>query len=48
MFEIGYDQGNAVSDMLDKAGFHYIDVIKDYSGFDRIVTGELSDERDDV
>ncbi len=36
--EIGYDQGEAVSKMLsDNGKFHDIEVIKDYSGNDRVI-----------
>ncbi len=35
--EIGYDQGEAVSDLLDESGFKDISVKKDYSGNDRVV-----------
>ena len=41
MFEIGYDQGKAVSDMMREAGFKEVRVIKDLSGNDRVVTGML-------
>ncbi|WP_300410701.1 peptide chain release factor N(5)-glutamine methyltransferase [Lagierella sp.] len=36
-FEIGYDQGKTVPDLLNTAGFKDISVIKDYNGFDRCV-----------
>lgn len=36
-FEIGYDQGKAVSGLLAKAGFFDIYVKKDLSGLDRVV-----------
>ncbi len=36
--EIGYDQGKALTDMLEENGhFHDIEVIKDYAGNDRVV-----------
>ena len=41
MFEIGYDQGKAVSDMMCEAGFKEVRVVKDLSGNDRVVTGML-------
>lgn len=41
MFEIGYDQGKAVSDMMREAGFKEVRVVKDLSGNDRVVTGML-------
>lgn len=37
--EIGYDQAEAVSDLLRGEGFSDISVIKDLSGLDRVVTG---------
>ncbi len=36
-FEIGYNQGRAVSDLLSAAGFTNVTVYKDLSGHDRIV-----------
>ena len=38
-FEIGHDQGQAVSDMMRKAGFQDVTVVKDFGGFDRVVYG---------
>ena len=38
-FEIGYDQGEAVEDMMIHKGFCEVEIIKDYAGFDRVVTG---------
>ena len=38
-FEIGYDQGQAVSDMMKAAGFSDITVVKDFAGLDRVVYG---------
>jgi len=40
IFEIGYNQGNAVSDIM-KNEFSHILVTKDYAGQDRMVTGQL-------
>jgi len=37
--EMGYDQGQAVSQCLEKFGFKNVRIIKDYSGLDRIVSG---------
>lgn len=37
LFEIGYDQGKAVSQLLDQAGFKDIHVKKDLAGLDRVV-----------
>ena len=39
--EIGYDQGEAVSRLMREAGFGEVEVIKDYAGLDRVVTGRL-------
>lgn len=38
-FEIGYDQGEAVSSLMKEAGFHDVKVIQDYAGLDRVVSG---------
>lgn len=38
-FEIGYDQAEAVSDLMQNAGFTDIHVVKDYAGLDRVVYG---------
>lgn len=38
-FEIGYDQGQAVSEMMKEAGFQDITVVKDFAGLDRVVYG---------
>ena len=37
LFEIGYDQGRAVSDLLSRAGFGDISVQKDLSSHDRMI-----------
>ena len=44
MFEIGWDQGEAVSDMMKRAGFCEAAVIKDLAGLDRVVIGKLAQE----
>lgn len=36
-FEIGYDQGQPVSELLAAAGYREIEVVKDYAGLDRVV-----------
>lgn len=41
-FEIGYDQGKAVSELMERAGFIEVQVTKDYAGLDRVVSGILS------
>ncbi|AYF54165.1 SAM-dependent methyltransferase [Clostridium sp. K25] len=40
-FEIGYDQGKEVKDILIENGFSNIKVIKDLAGLDRVVMGRL-------
>ena len=39
--EIGYDQGAEVSALLSAAGFTDVEVIKDLSGLDRVVSGRI-------
>lgn len=37
LFEIGYDQAEAVSGILQRDGYREIEVIKDFAGLDRVV-----------
>ena len=39
-FEIGYDQGEAVSTLMREKGYQDVKVIKDYAGLDRVVVGK--------
>ena len=39
-FEIGYDQGETVSELLQKNGFDNIEIRKDLAGLDRVVLGK--------
>ncbi|MBQ7371062.1 MAG: peptide chain release factor N(5)-glutamine methyltransferase [Blautia sp.] len=41
LYEIGYDQGTAVKEILTECGFTEITVEKDLSGLDRVVAGRL-------
>ena len=41
-YEIGYDQGKEVSDIMRENGFTDIAIIKDLAGLDRVVTGWLN------
>ncbi len=41
LFEIGYNQGDAVSEEMIKKGFLDVQVKKDYAGLDRVVYGHL-------
>lgn len=41
IFEIGYNQGQAVRDLMCHAGFCEVQVQKDYAGLDRVVYGHL-------
>jgi release factor glutamine methyltransferase len=41
MFEIGHNQGEAVSSMMREKGFLEVAVTKDYAGLDRVVCGHL-------
>ena len=38
-FEIGWEQGKAVADILTCAGYSDVRIIKDYGGRDRVVLG---------
>lgn len=38
-FEIGYDQGKAVHDLMEENGYQNVTVLKDYAGLDRVVYG---------
>ena len=40
-FEIGYNQGKAVSDLMENRGFSDVKLVKDYAGLDRVVYGHL-------
>ena len=40
LFEIGYDQGEDVSKLFEKAGFRQVQVIQDLAGLDRVVIGQ--------
>ena len=44
MFEIGCDQGEAVSEMMKASGYTEVRVIKDLAGLDRVVIGKLAQE----
>lgn len=39
IFEIGYDQGEAVSGIMENAGYENVRVLKDLAGLDRVVIG---------
>lgn len=38
-FEIGYDQGQAVSELMRAGGYREVQVVQDYAGLDRVVFG---------
>lgn len=40
-FEIGYDQGEAVSGLMRAAGYRDVECVKDFAGLDRVVFGTL-------
>lgn len=42
MFEIGFDQGDAVAELMRQRGFSEVRVRKDYAGLDRMVFGTWS------
>lgn len=41
IFETGYDQGEAVSRLMEQAGFLEVMLVRDYGGLDRVVCGTL-------
>lgn len=43
-YEIGYNQGSDVKNLMIEEGFDEIQVVKDYTGLDRIVIGKLGGE----
>ena len=45
-FEIGYDQGQDVKDILEQNGFSDVKIIKDLAGLDRVVRGKLGGLKD--
>lgn len=45
LFEIGYDQGEAVKKLLQEAEMKNIHIIKDLAGLDRVVTGTWSQKK---
>lgn len=40
-YEIGFDQGKAVREILEDNGFREVGIVKDFSGLDRVVYGTL-------
>lgn len=40
-FEIGYDQGQIVKDLLEAQGFKEVKILKDYAGHDRMLVASL-------
>ena len=42
---IGYDQGEAVSSLMERAGLKVEGIKKDLAGLDRVVTGVYDKER---
>lgn len=44
LFEIGYDQGESVPELLKEAGYSDIEVIKDLAGLDRVVMARFEKE----
>lgn len=46
-FEIGYDQGSAVLQLMEEAGFREVMVEKDLAGLDRVVYGRRPKEKNE-
>ncbi|MCB4755613.1 MAG: peptide chain release factor N(5)-glutamine methyltransferase [Elusimicrobia bacterium] len=42
IMEIGHDQGEAISDLMQKRGYEKIEVLKDYARQDRIAKGRMN------
>lgn len=42
LFEIGFDQGEAVKSMMEAAGYKQVEIVKDYAGLERVVHGIFS------
>lgn len=42
LMEIGYDQGDAVREILEREGYYEVEVRKDYNGLDRVVSAVRS------
>lgn len=40
-YEIGFDQGDSVREIMENNGFLEIEIVKDFSGHDRVVRGTL-------
>ncbi len=36
-FEVGYNQAEAVSELMQENGFDILSIVKDYGGIDRVV-----------
>ena len=47
-FEIGYNQGKAVSEFMKKNGYEEVQVLQDLAGLDRVVTGRIKKEEQHV
>ena len=48
MYEIGCDQGMDVSEIMKKIGFEQIEKKSDLAGLDRVVTGRIMQEEQNV
>lgn len=42
LFEIGYDQGRDVANLMERAGYIGVKVVQDLAGLDRVVLGQCS------
>lgn len=47
-FEIGYNQGREVKEMMQAAGYEEVSVIQDLAGLNRVVKGRLIQEEPNV
>lgn len=44
-FEVGYNQGEEVSNIMEKDGFHIVGRIEDYGGIERVVIGRKEENK---
>lgn len=43
-FEVGYNQGDTVADIMEKLGYHIVGRVSDYGGNERVIIGRKEEE----